>query len=76
MLRYMSIIYLSHDIHIIIAIIINSILSSFIRQESCENYKRIWQGVPNVFLYFIYYYYSKLYIIYIITTYLSHTKFY
>ena len=36
-------------------------------QESCGNHKRTWQGVPNIFLHYIYYYYKscpKLYILF------------
>ena len=32
---------------------INNILSSLIEQESCGNYKRTQQKVPNIFLYYI-----------------------
>ena len=30
-------------------------LSSLITKKSCEDYKRTWQGVPNVLLSYLYY---------------------
>jgi len=45
---------------------VNSILSSLILQESYKDHKKTWQEVPDVFLYYIYYYYkfcSKLHML-------------
>ena len=36
---------------------INSILSSLIKQESHRNYKRTWQEVSDIFLLYMYYKY-------------------
>ena len=33
---------------------VNSTLSSLMEQEFHKNYKRTWQGVPNIFLYYMY----------------------
>jgi len=33
---------------------VNSTLSSLIEQEFYKNYKRTWQGVSNIFLYYMY----------------------